>query len=129
MTDLAPLRLNSRHTYDHADGASSTPLAAKSIGAKEVSVIHQRYRPGHSNQAHYHDTEEFVLVLKGTLKVEADNVLVELEVGDSLVVPPKTTHRFEAGPQGEAEWLVMSPARREFFAADGRHVPTPPWAQ
>ncbi|MCZ6774028.1 MAG: cupin domain-containing protein [Proteobacteria bacterium] len=92
-------------------------------------MIHQRYRPGHSNQAHYHDTEEIVLVLKGTLTVEASEGSVDLEAGDSLVVPPKTTHRFEAGPDGEAEWLIISPASRKFFAADGRHVPTPLWAQ
>lgn len=129
MIKLSPLRLRARNVFDHADGASSTPLAAPSLGAKEVSVVHQRYRPGHSNKPHYHNTEEIVIVLKGMLAVEAQGASLELNAGDSLVVPAETTHRFEAGPGNEAEWLIIAPADREFIAPDGRQVPSPPWTQ
>lgn len=52
-------------------------------------------KPGGSNPLHYHTkfSEEF-LAVKGNLGLQENRVKMHLQPGDSLLVPPRTHHRF-----------------------------------
>jgi quercetin dioxygenase-like cupin family protein len=41
---------------------------------------------------HYHDNEEYMWVLSGTMKYSFDDREVELNAGETLIVPPNIPH-------------------------------------
>lgn len=110
-------------------GANATvAVATSSRGAEDVSVIRQRQQPGGGNPAHFHDREEVMFVLRGSVSVTLDGEAVTLEAGDTLIVPARTAHQLSNAGEIEAEWLLVAPAGVEFFHASGGRT-EPVWAQ
>ena len=54
------------------------------------------------------DTDEFFLVLSGSLTIRMDDEVVQLEVGDCFVVPRGRPHQPQA--DGEATLLLFEPS-------------------
>lgn len=103
-------------------------LATPSRGAAEVSLIRQRQLPGGGNPSHTHDREEVILVIAGTVTVTVADERLDLGPSDTIIVPPRTSHRIENAGAEAAEWLLVAPAGVRFFGADGTEA-TPPWAR
>ena len=114
--------------------ASGTPgmfagsLATPRRGATEVSVIRQRQEPGATNPSHYHNREEVMVQLAGTVTVLVGDERVEIAPGDTLIIPAQKVHQIENTDQVEAEWLLIGPSGIQFFLPNGEEV-VPEWAQ
>lgn len=110
-------------------GANATAaLATPSRGAQEVSIIRQRQQPGGGNPGHFHDREEVMLVTRGSVSVTLPGETIDLTTGDTLIIPPRTTHQLSNTGATEAEWLLIAPAGIAFFHANGTPA-TPTWAR
>jgi quercetin dioxygenase-like cupin family protein len=110
------------------NGNRSGSVATANHGAREVSVIRQRQRPAGFNPLHYHDREEVMTVLAGTVRVTVDDVAHEVGAGDTVIVPAQSRHVVENTGASDAEWLLIAPAGVQFFQADGQQM-SPAWAE
>ena len=121
-------RLDDRKPIETPGGNRTSGLATPSVGAAEVSVIHQRMAAGGQNPLHRHDREEVMVLAAGTVTVTCANEPVALAAGDTLIIPANTLHTI-ANMGGEpAEWLIIAPAGVRFFSEAGEEM-HPAWAQ
>lgn len=110
-------------------GANATVgVATSSRGAEDVSVIRQRQQPGGGNPAHFHDREEVMTVLRGSVSVTLNGEKITLGAGDTLIVPAQTAHQVSNAGDTEAEWLLVAQAGVGFFHASGERT-EPAWAR
>jgi len=75
------------------------------------------FRPGKEGAPphQHHEASELFFVLSGQLRVLLADELLVLDRGDFLVVPPSTTHAFEAAGTSDAEVLfVLTHAKPRF---------------
>jgi quercetin dioxygenase-like cupin family protein len=120
---------NEELAYIETPGANATVgIATASRGATDVSVIRQRQQPGGGNPAHFHDREEVMIVLQGTVAVTIDGEISTLTPGDTMIVPARTLHQLATAGDDEAEWLLVAPAGVSFFHASGERA-EPVWAR
>ena len=110
------------------NGNRSGSVATAGHGAREVSVIRQRQRPAGFNPLHYHDREEVLTVLAGSIRVTIDSIAHEISTGDTVIVPAQSAHMIENTGASDAEWLLIAPAGVQFFQADGEQM-SPAWAE
>ena len=109
-------------------GNSGSGLATPSRGAAEVSIIRQRQQPGGANPAHTHDREEVMVLLVGTVTVNVAGEPHTLGPGDTVIVPPETSHQVQNVGAEAAERLLVAPAGVRFFHATGEEG-SPPWSR
>jgi len=109
-------------------GMFAGSLAIPRRGATEVIVIRQRQEPGAPLSFHYHNREEVIVQLAGTVTVLVGDERVEVAPGDTLIIPAQTVHQIENTDQVEAEWLLIGPSGIQFFRPNGEEV-VPEWAQ
>src|SRR6266540_1216629 len=69
------------------EGKAYAGLAVPSTGAQELVVARVRKEPTAANAAHSHDREEVVVVLGGRGRADIAGQMVELETGDTLIMP------------------------------------------
>ncbi len=120
---------NERVNVIETPGANATAgLATPGTGATGTSVIRQRQQPGGSNPPHYHDREEIMIVVRGSVAVTSNDETVTLESGDTLIIPARTVHRLATAGDAEAEWLLAAPAGIGFFHENGMRT-EPAWAR
>ena len=115
-----------------APGAPPTlSLAALTprLGSKDMAVIRQIAPAGVDGPAHSHDRDEVMIMLEGSLSVEAGDTVASLSPGDAVLVPAGTTHQLKNAGSGDAQWLTVSRAGIRFFVPGGDEVPAPEWAQ
>ena len=108
------------------NGNRSTPVATPSLGARDVTIVHQRQEPGGFNPLHRQTREEVMVLLRGRVLVTVDGERTELAPHDALVLPADTPHRVDNPGPDEAEWLIVSAAGMAFLHEDGRPA-SPPW--
>ena len=108
--------------------AAVTPLATPSLGAAQVSVIRQRMAPQHHTPAHTQTHEEVVVMLGGTVILMVASEMVELQTGDTAIIPARTQHQLSNTGQEDAEWLIVSPVGTQFHGPDDTLM-TPEWAK
>lgn len=70
-----------------------------------------------------------MIMLEGTLSVEADGTVESLSAGDAVLVPAGTTHQLKNAGSEDAQWVTVSRAGIRFFVPGGDEVPAPEWAQ
>lgn len=117
------------HQFIETPGSNATAaIATPSRGTSQSSIVCQRQQPGGGNPAHFHDREEIMLVLRGSVEVISGDTTTTLESGDSLIIPAKTTHRLATVSATEAEWLLIAPADIGFFRENGERA-EPVWAR
>ena len=119
---------NSSIPASGSPGMFAGSLATPRRGATEVSVIRQRQEPGATNPFHYHNREEVMVQLAGTVSVLVGDERVEVAPGDTLIIPSQTVHQIENTDQVEAEWLLIGPSGMQFFLPNGQEVVTE-WAK
>lgn len=107
---------------------ASAGIATPSRGANDISLIRQTQQPGGANPLHWHDREEAVTVLSGSVAVSTPSETVNLATGDSIIIPAKQLHRIEARGDQPAEWLLVAPAGIRYVHENGEEG-NPPWAR
>ena len=88
---------------DRHDGAPNFEMRKFTIGA------------GGSIPPHYHpDIEHEQYVLKGRYEVGIGRRTHEVKEGDSIYIPPGTTHWYHNAGSGTAEFLCINPKRGKY---------------
>jgi putative monooxygenase len=87
-------------------GGSVYPLLTpRTVGSTTGNMGLLRLNPGEWNAEHTHPfSEEYVIVLQGTLLIRIDDVPYTLQTHDALIVPINARHRLSN--EGEGEVLV-----------------------
>src|SRR5260221_467916 len=88
-------------------GMFAGSLATPRRGATEVTVIRQRQEPGTTLTLHYHEHEEVIVQLAGTVTALVGDKRVQVAPGDTLIVPGHTLHQIENTGQEEADSLLL----------------------
>jgi quercetin dioxygenase-like cupin family protein len=109
-------------------GNQTSALATPSTGSTELSIIRQRQQPGGQNPPHYHDREEVLVLLSGTVTITATNVAAPLAAGEVAIILAQVVHYLTNHGQAPAEWLIISQQGVRFFGADGEEH-HPAWAE
>jgi quercetin dioxygenase-like cupin family protein len=105
-----------------------TPIESveiRSAEAEELEVL-VTYLPGDPPPKHFHpEQDERFEVIEGTVRVELDGEVRELEAGDSLEIPRGAVHRLwnPATDPARATWRTTPAGRTEqwFRALDALH--------
>lgn len=95
-----------RYRY-RAGEVNAASLIGESIGARNLSGGITTLAPGTSVQAHSHNTEEVLIVLKGKALIEADGKRFEAEPFDACYLPSGVFHRVTNSGDSELRLLWM----------------------
>lgn len=120
------IRSQDHQATETPNGNHGTSLATPRLGARGVTVVRQRQKPGGFNPTHVQNMEEVMVMLSGQVTVTNGIERAELSGGDTLIVPAHTPHRVDNSGDTDAEWLIISPAGMRFFRETGEEA-TPPW--
>lgn len=105
------------------DGNHIAGLATPGRGAAQVEVWRSIVEAGSATPPHRHDTEEVVVVLRGTGRARIDDVEVRYRPGDTLILPAGHLHQLFADTDGE--YLAAMPMGSRVTAPDGRQLDLP----
>ena len=85
-------------------------LLSRSDGAPNFEMRRFTIKPGGSIPKHYHpDIEHEQYVLKGRYKVGIGGKVHLVKAGDSIYIPPRTTHWYKNTGRVSAEFLCIIP--------------------
>ncbi len=98
-------------------------LATPARGAAQVEVWRSVVEAGSCTPLHRHDTEEVVVVLRGTGRARIDDVEVRYRPGDTLILPGGVLHQLFADSDGE--YLAAMPLGSRVTAPDGAVMDLP----
>jgi quercetin dioxygenase-like cupin family protein len=104
------------------------PLATKSLGASQLSVIRQRMQSGSKNPTHTQTHEEVMVMLSGDVQIMVGGAIESMSPGDVLTVGAGVPHSIENIGETEAEWLIISRSEMQFHGPEGKLM-SPHWAQ
>src|ERR1700683_866118 len=83
-----------------------------------VSIAHMHSPPGWSEPGQSPEFDEYTVVLKGVLRVESKNGVLEVKAGQAVIAPRGEWVRYSTpGPEGAEYIAVCTPA----FTLDGAH--------
>jgi quercetin dioxygenase-like cupin family protein len=111
-------------TFD-LGGNTITSYAAPSRGADEAALFRIDLPAGGGLPRHHHDHLDVFVVEHGRGTLHLGDETLEVEVGDSAVVPTGVWHRFVAGPEGAAIVVTMLSGTK-LIREDGSEI-VPPW--
>ncbi len=76
-------------------------LAHRNSGIRNQSLAEARLPVGASTQEHYHPlAEEIYFITHGTGRMEIENEIREVNVGDAIAIPPGKKHKlWNTGPE------------------------------
>jgi quercetin dioxygenase-like cupin family protein len=104
-------------------GSHIAGLATPGRGAAQVEVWRSTVEAGSCTPPHRHDTEEVVVVLRGTGRATIDDVEVRYQPGDTLILPAGRLHQIFADTDGE--YLAAMPLGSSITAPDGAVMDLP----
>jgi quercetin dioxygenase-like cupin family protein len=107
------------------EGKAYEGLAVPSTGAQELVVARVRKELAAAIAAHSHDREEVVVVLGGRARAEVAGQTVELEAGDTLIIPAGALHEVSTLGDVPFDCLIAKPAGIRFFDPAGRPMAVP----
>ena len=87
-------------------------------GGRTLVVVESSLAPGAMTCLHAHDEDEALEAVDGRVTVFLDDDVIELEAGDSVLVPRGVPHTLQAGPARVrllSASFVSSPSRYEDF--------------
>lgn len=120
-----PVERSSEHPTFELGGNTITSYAAPDRGADEAALFRIDLPAGGGLPRHHHDHLDVFVVESGTGTFHLGDDPIELETGDSCVVPIGEWHRFVAGPEGAAIVVTML-AGTKLIREDGSEI-VPPW--
>lgn len=106
--------------------AVMTTLASPTLGStRQLALWRVRMEGGQSGPLHVFDSEQVWTVLDGRMRVTVDGKAVDLEPGDTVVLPADAERRVEAS-DGPLDALVAGVAGARAHTQE-REPTTPPW--
>lgn len=78
-------------------------------GAMEMSLWLVRPPQGAGAPPHIHQHEETITVLSGSIKIQIDRQVVDVEAGQTVFIPVHSGHSFAVTSEQPAELLVAFP--------------------
>ncbi len=91
--------------------AAYTPATAAWVDGRHTSIGYLRMEPGTWSVPHYHHDEQFLYILKGTLRAAVEGEILDASPGDLLHFPPGAVHEVLALEEPVEFVLSRSPAR------------------
>jgi quercetin dioxygenase-like cupin family protein len=95
-----------------------TTLASPSQGGAAQPIWRVDMQPARSGPLHGIDVEQIWTVLDGSVTVEVAGGEVEIQAGDTVVLPADVPRRLTSGESGLAA-IVIAPAGMRAYALDG----------
>ena len=91
--------------YSWGDGCDGWHL----VKTLALSVIEERMPPGTTEVRHYHQkADQFFYILSGTLSIEVDSEIFELNAKQSLPIVAGKSHQVQNLSAENVEFLVIS---------------------
>lgn len=106
-----------KHDAKHEDWGSLSWKASQDVGnAEGLTLGRVVIKKGKSNPRHRHPTtEEALYLMRGKLRHSVGDETYELEVGDTLVIPPGVYHHAESIGAEDADMIVVyDKGKRDF---------------
>lgn len=95
MADSGTVWLDAQAEWvDRGNGVRSRPLAGPEAGSASVLTGMTEIPAGGEIPLHHHNTDEYVLVLRGSAVVTVDGEDTPVSAGDSTLVQPGVKHRY-----------------------------------
>jgi quercetin dioxygenase-like cupin family protein len=86
---------------------SAVWLANKTLTGSSISVLRLVLHPRHSGRRHRHaNADEVLCLIRGQVRVHADDETQRLQPGDSLTIPAGLVHQIENVGSGNAEMTI-----------------------
>jgi quercetin dioxygenase-like cupin family protein len=95
-------------------GITGKWIAGHEHGSTALSVLSNTVAPGAAVPRHFHEYEEVILVESGQIWAELDNVRLTAGPGQSVIIPPHTTHAWGTAGPGIARVLFIWPVLEPF---------------
>ncbi len=92
-------------------------VATRSSGAQQLEMWSGRMDADSATPPHSHDTEEVVLVMKGSGRATVGDQGVRWAAGDTLILPPNQVHQIFA--ETETEFVSAAPIGGTVKLPDG----------
>ncbi|KQU85647.1 cupin [Ensifer sp. Root31] len=80
--------------HDRGNGASTTPLVTKAMGASAFITGYTAFEGGAQIPFHFHNSEESVVLVEGNAIFDIDDQSIEIKPGDVTYIPTNVPHRF-----------------------------------
>ena len=113
------------HPTFELGGNTITSYAAPGRGAVEAALYRVDVPAGGGLPPHHHDHLDVFFVSAGGGTLHLGDEVIDLSVGDSVVVPVGIRHFLEAGPEGARIVVTMHPGTQ--LVRDDGSVVVPPW--
>ncbi len=86
---------------------------SEAVGLRKLCIEHEVLKPGHrSSPAHSHShKEEFIYVLRGSVRVWIDGHWQTASAGTTMGFPPEVAHMVVNDTADDAELLIVSTPR------------------
>ena len=108
MKGMGTVSTESAEHYRWGQGCDGWHLLA----GEDLSVIEERMPPGAAEVRHGHArSRQFFYALEGTLTLELDGEIHQLQNGQGLHVPPGAAHRARNESSADTRFLVISAPR------------------
>jgi len=92
-------------------------VATPTGGAQQVEMWHGRMDVNSATPPHSHDTEEVILILKGSGRATVADREIHYQPGDTLILPPAQVHQIFA--ESETEFVAAMPIGGTLKLPDG----------
>jgi quercetin dioxygenase-like cupin family protein len=115
------------HPVFELGGNTITSYAAPARGSAEVALYRADVPAGGGLPPHEHDHFDVFTVVGGGGRFHLGDEVVEMEAGDSAVVPIGIRHHLEAGSSGASIVVAMLPGTK--LIRDDGSVVVPGWVQ
>ena len=115
----APFRLETVQWSEPYEGPLGYPKGAQraSVGVDSRSggeTYYARFPAGSRFELHWHAHAEYAVVLRGKVNHILGTDRYPLEVGDYVIIPPRTNHGWEADASGDVFLLIRRDGPGDF---------------
>ena len=92
-------------------------IGAAATQNRDISIAHMVAPAGWTEPFQTPEFQEYTVVLRGTVTVECDGIVIECHAGQTLVTLPGERIRYGVGPEGAEYLAICIPA----FTPDSVH--------
>ena len=103
-------------------------LVGDGSGARETSVWEQWIDAGGFIPPHYHDVEEVLVILRGTVTLTQGDESTTVAAPATILIPAKEVHALRPAGQSQVHLLAMFPTAKPTIIAPGGKPRPLPWA-
>jgi quercetin dioxygenase-like cupin family protein len=120
------VRREDRRTTETPNGVMTT-YASPTLGGAELALWHVAIPAGKAGPLHSFDGEQVWTITAGAARLELGDEELNLQTGDSVVLPSDVLRRLTADPADGFEALVAARPGIRARMPDGTDRGVPPW--